>query len=42
MFGLFVDFILRHRIEIAEQQINGLQDYVRQVVLSHQQEAKNE
>nr|WP_243466262.1 hypothetical protein [Sodalis glossinidius] len=28
-------------MEIAEEQINGLQDYVRQVVLSHQQEAKN-
>ncbi|MGX8940748.1 lysis protein [Symbiopectobacterium sp. Eva_TO] len=35
-------FTLRRRIEIAEEQINGLQDYVRQVVLSHQQEAKNE
>ncbi|CAA2931285.1 lysis protein [Arsenophonus endosymbiont of Bemisia tabaci] len=34
-------FILRRRIEIAEEQINGLQNYVRQVVLSHQQEAKN-
>jgi len=31
-------FILRRRIEIAEQQIKGLQDYIRQVVLSHQQE----
>ncbi|MFS1582913.1 MAG: lysis protein [Candidatus Arsenophonus phytopathogenicus] len=31
-------FILRQRIEIAEQQINGLQDYIRQVVLSHQPE----
>uniref|UniRef100_A0A3B0M390 Bacteriophage lysis protein n=1 Tax=Arsenophonus endosymbiont of Trialeurodes vaporariorum TaxID=235567 RepID=A0A3B0M390_9GAMM len=35
-------FTLRRRIEIAEEQINGLQDYVRQLVLSHQQEAKNE
>ncbi|MCX2957540.1 lysis system i-spanin subunit Rz [Serratia symbiotica] len=34
-------FTLRHRIEIAEQKINGLQDYVRQVVLFHQQEVKN-
>ncbi|MFT8210869.1 MAG: lysis protein [Symbiopectobacterium sp.] len=31
-------FTLRHRIEIAEQQINGLQDYIRQVVLSNKQE----
>uniref|UniRef100_A0A3B0M1M2 Bacteriophage lysis protein n=1 Tax=Arsenophonus endosymbiont of Trialeurodes vaporariorum TaxID=235567 RepID=A0A3B0M1M2_9GAMM len=31
-------FILRQRIEIAEEQIKGLQDYIRQVVLSHQQE----
>ncbi|QLK87346.1 lysis protein [Arsenophonus endosymbiont of Aphis craccivora] len=34
-------FTLRRRIEVAEEQINGLQDYVRQVVLSHHQEAKN-
>ncbi|BAN98005.1 phage lysis protein, endopeptidase [Plautia stali symbiont] len=34
-------FTLRRRIEMAEEQINGLQDYVRQVVLSHQQEEKN-
>ncbi|MEN3259084.1 lysis protein [Sodalis endosymbiont of Spalangia cameroni] len=27
-------FILRRRIEIAEEQINGLQDYARQVCLS--------
>lgn len=31
-------FTLRHRIEIAEQQINGLQDYIRQVVLSNKRE----
>nr|WP_291832109.1 MULTISPECIES: lysis protein [Symbiopectobacterium] len=34
-------FTLIRRIEIAEEQVNGLQDYVRQVVLFHQQEAKN-
>ncbi|WP_334473592.1 lysis protein [Arsenophonus sp. PmNCSU2021_1] len=34
-------FTLRRRIEVAEEQINGLQNYVRQVVLSHQHEAKN-
>lgn len=34
-------FTLRRRIEIAEEQINGLQDYIRQVVLSNQQEVKN-
>ncbi|WP_174891539.1 lysis protein [Candidatus Hamiltonella defensa] len=34
-------FTLRRRIEIAEEQINGLQDYIQQVVLSHQQEVKN-
>ncbi|MBT9432812.1 lysis protein [Candidatus Sodalis endolongispinus] len=27
-------FTLRHRIEITEQQINGLQDYIRQVVFA--------
>ncbi|OZI14895.1 peptidase [Sodalis-like symbiont of Philaenus spumarius] len=34
-------FTLRRRIEIAEEQITGLQDYIWQVVLSHQQEANN-
>lgn len=31
-------FTLRRRIEVAEEQINGLQDYIRQVVLSNKQE----
>ncbi|SPP32476.1 hypothetical protein ARAF_2641 [Arsenophonus endosymbiont of Aleurodicus floccissimus] len=34
-------FILRRRIEIAEQQIKGLRDYIRQVVLSHQRKSRN-
>lgn len=34
MFGLFVDYTLRKRIEKAREQIAGMQDYIRQQCLN--------